>query len=198
MLKKQVKAILRAASDRLDYIDWAASGYVVHAVDNMLDIAQKQVELNNPQTAVYISTAIMEQMIEALQYADDSDGNISGCIDAAIEMLHQVAIEQPDEKIRKQVLEYCSSIFDQDVFSGWNWNMGILRIASELIKTEKESEWLLKQIDQAQLSDYESELAQSIKYKILLRIKGELVADKYLEQNISNPIFRRQALEKTT
>ena len=195
--EKQVKAILRAASDRSGFIDWAASGYVAQEIDNMFDIAQKQVERNNPQTAVFISTAILEQLADALQYADDSDGSIAGCIDAAIEMLHQVAKEEPDDKIRGQLLDYCLSTFDQGVFSGWEWHLGILEVASVLVRTENELEWVFARIDQTELSDYESMLAQGLKYNMLLKIKGEGEANKYLEQYMGNPIFRRKALEKS-
>jgi len=37
----------------------------------------------------------MEQMTEALQYADDCNGDIGGRIDAAYEMLYNIAQECP-------------------------------------------------------------------------------------------------------
>lgn len=193
---KQVKSILKTASDRHGFIDWSASRLVGNAVDNLLESAQKQINNRNYKSAVFICTAVMEQMTEALQYSDDSNGDIGGSIDAAYEMLYTVAQEQSSEEIRKLIIEYCFTSFDRQIYSGWDWHIGVLRLAALLLKTEEETERIFKQIDKAQRSDYEREEAQSIKYDILLKTKGENVAEKYLEQNITNSNLRREAIQK--
>lgn len=192
---KQVKSILRTASDRHGFIDWSASRLVGNAIDNLLESAQKQIDNCNYKSAVFMCTAIMEQMVEAFQYADDSNGDIGGGIDSACEMLYNIAQEQPPEEIRKSIIEYCFTAFDKQIYSGWDWHIGVLRIASLLLKTEEETERIFAQIDKAQRSDYEREEAQSIKYDILLKTKGENTAEKYLEQNITNSNLRREAIQ---
>ena len=47
-----------------------------------------------------------------------------------------------------------------------------------------------------QRSDYEKEKAQTIKYEILLKTKGENAAEIYLEQNITNSTLRQEAIQK--
>ena len=193
---KQVKSILKTASDRDGFIDWSAAKLVGIAVDNLLESARKQIDNCNYKSAVFICTAVMEQMTEALQYADDSNGEIGGRIDAAYEMLYNIAQEQSSEEIRKLIIEYCFTSFDKQIYSGWDWHIGILRLAALLLKTEEETERIFKQIDKAQRSDYEIERAQNIKYEILLKTKGENAAEKYLEQNITNSKLRRVAIQK--
>jgi uncharacterized Zn finger protein len=193
---KQVKSILKTASDRDGFIDWSAAKLVGIAVDNLLESARKQIDNCNYKSAVFICTAVMEQMTEALQYADDSNGEIGGRIDAAYEMLYNIAQEQSSEEIRKLIIEYCFTSFDKQIYSGWDWHIGILRLAALLLKTEEETERIFKQIDKAQRSDYEMEKAQNIKYEILLKTKGENAAEKYLEQNITNSKLRRVAIQK--
>jgi uncharacterized Zn finger protein len=193
---KQVKSILKTASDRHGFIDWSASRIVGNAVDNLLESAQKQINNRNYTSAVFICTAVMEQMTEALQYADDSNGDIGGSVDAAYEMLYTIAKEQSSEEIRKLIIEYCFTSFDKQIYSGWDWHIGVLRLAALLLKTEEEIERVFKQIDKAQRSDYEREEAQSIKYNILLKTKGENAAEKYLEKNITNSNLRREAIQK--
>lgn len=193
---KQVKAILKAASDRHGFIDWSASRLVGKAVDNLLESARKQIDNCNYRSAVFICTAVMEQMTEALQYADDSNGEIGGRVDAAYEMLYNIALEQSSEEIRKLIIEYCFTSLDKQIYSGWDWHTDILHLAALLLKTEEETERIFKQIDKTQRSDYEREEAQSIKYEILLKTKGENAAEKYLEQNITNPKLRRKAIQK--
>jgi uncharacterized Zn finger protein len=193
---KQVKAILKAASDRHGFIDWSASRLVGKAVDNLLESARKQIDNCNYRSAVFICTAVMEQMTEALQYADDSNGEIGGRVDAAYEMLYNIALEQSSEEIRKLIIEYCFTSLDKQIYSGWDWHTDILHLAALLLKTEEETERIFKQIDKTQRSDYEREEAQSIKYEILLKTKGENAAEKYFEQNITNPKLRRKAIQK--
>jgi uncharacterized Zn finger protein len=193
---KQVKSILKTASDRDGFIDWSAAKLVGIAVDNLLESARKQIDNCNYKSAVFICTAVMEQMTEALQYADDSNGEIGGRIDAAYEMLYNIAQEQSSEEIRKLIIEYCFTSFDKQIYSGWDWHIGILRLAALLLKTEEETERIFKQIDKDQRSDYEIERAQNIKYEILLKTKGENAAEKYLEQNITNSKLRRVAIQK--
>jgi len=193
---KQIKSILHSASDRHGFIDWSASRHVGKTVDNLLESAQKQINSHNFKSAVFICTAVMEQMTDALQYADDSNGDIGVCIDTAYEMLYLMADEQKDEQIRKLIIDYCFSAFDRKIYEGWDWHIGVLRIAATLLKTEEETERIFSQIDKAQRSDYEREEAQSIKYEVLLKSKGEKEAEKYLEQNITNSNMRREAIRK--
>ena len=110
---KQVKSILRTASDRNGYINWSTSGLVGREVNNLLASAQNQIEKGNYKSAVFISTAVMEQITEALQFADDSNGYIGGCVEVAYEMLYSITQENPSEEIRKQIVEYCFTSFDK-------------------------------------------------------------------------------------
>ena len=193
---KQVKSILKTASDRHGFIDWSASRLVGKAVDNLLESARKQMDNRNYKSAFFICTAVMEQMTEALQYADDSNGEIGGRVEVSYEMLYNIALEQSSEEIRKLIIEYCFTSFDKQIYSGWDWHTDILRLAALLLKTEEETERIFKQIDKAQRSNYERERAQNIKYEILLKTKGENAAEKYLEQNITNSKLRRVAIQK--
>jgi len=192
---KQVKSILKTVSDRHGFIDWSASRLAGNAIGNLLESAQKQINKQNYKSAVFICIAVMEQMTEALQYADDSNGDIGGCVEGAYEMLYTIARDQSSEEIRKIIVEYCFAAFDKQIYSGWDWHIGILELAAFLTKTEEETDRIFKLIDKAQRSDYDRENAQRIKYDLLLRTQGESVAEIYLEQNITNSKLRREAIQ---
>jgi len=196
LYEKQVKSILRSASGRHGFIDWSAAIHVGEAVANLLHSAQKHFENKNYKSSFLICTAVMEQMTEALQYADDSNGDIGGNIDSAFEMLCNIAAENLTEEMRKLILDYSFSAFENQIYSGWDWHLGMLYLASDLLSTEEEIQHIFKLIDKAQRSEYEQEHAQSIKYNILKKKRGETEADKYLEQHISNSILRREAIAK--
>ncbi len=192
---KQVKSILKTASDRRGYIDWSASRLVALAIDNLIDAARNQIENGNYKSAVFICTAIMEQLTEALNYSDDSNGDIGGGIQAAFNTLSDLAEQPLPEEIRIQLLEYCLTTSEKQTFSDWDWHIGILQIASCLIKTDEDTERIFKQLEKALRSDYEREEAQLIKYNILLERKGEAAAEEYLEQHLDNSKLRREAIK---
>lgn len=196
MYAKQVKSILQAASDRHGFIDWSAARYVGLAVEQLLDTARKQMEAKNYQSAFFISTAVMEQMTKALQFADDSNGDIGGCIEGGFEILNQLAQIRNNEPLRKQIIDYCFAAFDKGIYKGWDWHIGILRIAAHLVQTEEEANRIFEQIENALRSEYEKEEAQSIKYEVLLRVKGQAEANQYLKQHIVNPNLRREAIQQ--
>jgi hypothetical protein len=192
---KQLKAIYKSAYDRYGYINTQAAKTVSIAVDNLLETAQKQISNNNTSSAALICIAVMEQLIQVLQNSDDSYGNLRTSIDTAFELLYDIAQEPLSEEIRELIIDYCFTSFDKQIYVGWDWHTGVLDIASLLLKTEDEIQRIFKQIDNLQKSEYDKERAQTIKYDILLRTRGEVAAEQYLEQNIANPGLRRQAIQ---
>jgi len=197
MYVNQIKSILKTASDRHGFIDWSATRYVGKATYDLIEKAQKHIEIRNYKSALLISQAVLEQLVEALQFSDDSNGDIGSNIEAAFDILYQVALENEDEITRKQLIEYCFKAYDEEIYKGWDWHIGVLNLSAILINTEDEAEKVLSRIDQPDLSEFEYEASQKIKYEVLQKTKGEQAAHDYLEQNISNPEFRRQAIQKS-
>jgi len=131
-----------------------------------------------------------------MHYADDSNGDIGGNIEFAFSILLKITKNEISEDVRKFLLEYCIDIFEKRIFSGFDWHLGMLQIASELFSNTEEAEKIIKYLDKAQQSEYETEEAQSIKYEILKKTKGEQQAYVFLMENIYNPILRKTAIEK--
>jgi uncharacterized Zn finger protein len=113
--EKQIKAILRSVKDRDGSFDWYDARQVGNGVDHLLESAKKQIDNRNFKSAVFICTAIMEQMVGALEYADDSNGDMGSAIEASYEMLYTLAASQPDEDIRKMIIDYALSAVDKRV-----------------------------------------------------------------------------------
>ena len=193
--EKHLKSILRSAKDRDGFIDRSDARHVDNAVTNLLESAKKQIDNRNFKSAVFICTAIMEQMVEALQYADDSNGDIGGAIYAACEMIYTIARSQPSEDIRKLMIDYALSAVAKKKYSGWDWHVDMLRIAAILLKTEEETERLFRELDKEMSSGYVRDEAQSIKYEVIVKTKGQKEAGDFLEANISNPNLRRKAIQ---
>ncbi|MBI2270268.1 MAG: SWIM zinc finger family protein [Bacteroidetes bacterium] len=194
---KQIRSILRQAAGRDGFIDWSGTRHVGNMVHGLVTTARNQFQLKNPKSAVLLCCAVMEEMTEALQFADDSNGDIGGPIEEAAELLHEIASSKElPEELRKHLFSYCLNTFNKNIFSGWDWHIDMLDLASCLIKSNEDGERVIAILDKVKNSEYEAEKAQSIKLNILKKLKGEKEADRFMEQNLSNPSLRETALEK--
>jgi len=196
LYSKQVKSILRTAAGRDGFIYWNQAGSVGKQVSELLATAQKQLANNNFKSAIFICTAVMEEMTAALQFADDSNGDIGGSIDFAYELLYNIAQEKVSEEIRILLFNYCLTSFEKRVYADWDWHLGMLQIASEILNNEEEAQQVITCLDKTQHSEYEKEEAQRIKLNIIRKTKGDKEAEIFIEQNLSNPNLRREAIHK--
>lgn len=195
---KQVKALIKVArdSDKYGLIDSSGAKYISKEISPMLSLAERYLSQGNHQSAFFICTAIMDELISALLLADDREGVLGNAIYAAYDTLSAITCEEPSEAIRRQILKYCFTSFDKRTFAGWDWHIGLLQLAACILDTEDEVEELFKRINSIPESDeYEIKEVQKIKYCILLEKKGTEVAQKYLEQNLDNPSFREVAIQ---
>lgn len=194
---KQVKAPIKVARGKYGYIDSSGAKYICKEISPMLSLVEHYLSQGNHQSAFFICTAIMDELISALEYADDREGVLGNAIYAAYNTLFAIASKEPSEDIRKLILKYCFTSFDKRTFAGWDWHIGLLQLATCILDTEDEVEELFKRINSIPESDeYEIKEAQKIKYCILLEKKGREVAQKYFEQNIDNPTFRELAIQE--
>lgn len=194
--QKQLRALIRSATDRYGLIDWNKARALGYAVDELLDSARKQIDHGNFEKAAAICFAVMEEMLEPLNTADDSNGDISGCIDGAINLLSDMATMCESKTVHKQIFNFCMDEFEKGRFDGWGWHTSLLSLAANLAETDADFDLILALAEKKQKSYYYDEEVQMIKYGLLVRKKGHDVADKFLEQNMDNPKFRRMAIEK--
>ena len=193
---KQLKLILRSAKDRDGFIGWSESNRVGDAVGRLLDLGKSLIEGHNYKSALLLFTAVMEQMVDALQYSDDSNGSIGGCIEYAYEMIWAIADSHPSGDLRTIMLDYCLKAVEKKIYSGWDWHAGMLRISVLLVETEEEAGCISRLLDQELRSEFVRERAQDIKYELIAKTQGESAAESYLEANLVNPGLRRMALQK--
>lgn len=195
---QQVSAILKTAAGRDGFIDWQAVRYVGKAVSDLLETAQKHFNNRNYQSTLFIASAVLEEMTEALQFADDSSADIGSNIDIAYDLLADVASAELPEEIRKQLFDYTLTAYKKNIFSDWDWHLGMLEIAAMALSNGNEAEKVMALLDQVERKEFDFDFrqAQTIKLQTLKKIKGEKEAEKFMEQNLSNPSFRTEAIQK--
>ena len=193
--QKQIQSILQTAAGRNGWIGWSDMKYVVNTTEPFLENAGKYLAGNNFENVFFISTALLEEMTEAFQYGDDSNGDLGYFVESAMELLSKLAQEKLPKALKKEVFEYCISTFNQKLFDGWDWHLGILHIASELVEQESDAEIILSCLDTIN-GEYEREQAQSFKLKLLRKFKDKKEVEKYINKHISNSSIRGSEIEK--
>ena len=193
--QKQIHSILQTAAGRDGWIGWSNMKYVVKTTQPFLDNAEQYLQKKNFENAFFISAALLEEMTEAFQYGDDSNGDLGYFIDASMELLSKLSKEEIPSLLNKEIFEYCISVFKQKLFEGWDWHLGILKIAGDFIDNEKEADIILNCLEAMQ-GEYYIEYAQSYKLELLRRYKGQKEVEEFINEHISNSKIRKQEIEK--
>jgi len=193
--QKQIKSIVNSATDRHGFIDWHEIKYLEQGIVPLINVAEKHFENKNYINAIYICAALMEEMTEAIQFSDDSNGVIGGIIDSSYEMLHDITSSDITSAIKTELFNYCIEAFKKRLFDGWDWHIGILHIAYELINDEKEADIILKCLDTVN-GEYEKERSQSLKLKIITEYKDKDEVQKYIDKHITNSSIRNIEIAK--
>ncbi|HNY01123.1 MAG TPA: SWIM zinc finger family protein [Bacteroidales bacterium] len=193
---QEIKAILQSAKGRGGFIEWNRTAAVGKAVFEYLTIARKHLESQNHQTAIFIACAVLEEMVKALQFADDSDGGIGGNIEDAMEILYEASVRDLPEENRKWLFDYAVAAGKKRLFEGWDWDLDIIFLAGELVRNEKESSLLLAVIESVPFSEYQEERVQEIISTILRKSGRKGEAEEFEASHMKNPAFREQAIKR--
>lgn len=193
--QKQIHSILKSAAGRYGWIDWNDMKYVVSTIQPFLDNAEKYLENNNFKNAFYISTALLEEMTKALEFGDDSNGDLGYFIDSSMELLSRISDQKLSTSFRKEMFSYCISSFDKKIFSDWDWHLGILHIASNLTENENDADLIIKCLKTID-NEYEMEQAQFFKLKLLRKYKSTNEINKFIDDHIGNSRIRNDEISK--
>ena len=193
--QKQIHSILQTAAGRDGWIGWSDMKYVVNTTEPFLENAKKYLANTNFENVFFISSALLEEMTEAFQYGDDSNGDLGYFIASAMELLSKLAQEKLSNSLKQELFEYCISSFNKGLFSGWDWHLEMLQIACELIEKERDANTILSCLETIN-GEYEREQAQSFKLDLLRKFKDEKEVEKYIEKHISNSSIRTKEIEK--
>lgn len=193
--QKQIHSILQTAAGRNGWISWNGMKYVLNATEPFLENADKYLANHNFENVFFISTALLEEMIEAFEYGDDSNGDLGYFVESGMELLSKLTQEKLPKTLKKEIFEYCISAFNQKLFDGWDWHLGMLHIAYNLIEKESDANILLNCLDTVN-EGYERERTQFFKLKLLRKFKDKKEVEKFINKHISNSLIRTTEIEK--
>lgn len=193
--RNQIKAILSAAKDRYGFVDYKASSKVGSDVFVIAYRGLTQTENGNYRSAMYISMAVLEEMTKALEYVDDSSGDVGSNLDLAFGVLSTLSKKELSTELRQLLFDYAVEKYQSGEYEGWDWHLGMIEIALNLIRNQEEETLLLNLLNQQSHNEYNTERRQSLLYSLLLKGKDKTYAQQFLEQHLSNPDLKQIALQ---
>ena len=194
--KKLAKAIINSHSYK-GFVHYSSSHKVAMELRDLLNQAEDNIEQLNQESVIYIATGVLEETVKALQFSDDSGGNMGGVIEEACDILHRISDSLPSDEISEMLFNYCIKAYEKGLFAGWDWHLDMLTIASNCFQSDKEFEILMKHVDKKHKYEFINESLQLLKYQILSDAKGEAIANEYLFNHLTNHNLRKIALQIT-
>ncbi|MDR3642940.1 MAG: SWIM zinc finger family protein [Candidatus Doudnabacteria bacterium] len=200
-----VKESLHAGMDRHEFIDYWGSGKAMRGVDDLIVKANQMVEKNKVAEAIPIYEVITEELVDAINGADDSNGDISGGIETAIEQLHICETKLTDINQRLQLFDYLLDEAQDKRHKGWHWKWNLLDIAADIVADKPSREQLFKVLEsiskkqetgQKYIDSWDAEKALEIKLQIMEKQDGSKEVQEFMEQYATYPNIRTKLLEK--
>ncbi len=199
--KRIIRDSLNYAKDRHGFIDYWQSHKAVRGTEKVFDQG-KNLEPVNQTAAIDAYGAIIETLVPALQYADDSNGALGEYIEQAFMGLGQIAQSKLSSQTRVYLINYCLSEYRDKKYDGWHFSLEFLRIAGEMA-TKQEKARLFNELDvyvaglsrkSEYSSEYEAEKVALIKLGFIKKHESKDAADRFIEQNIHFNDIREEAV----
>lgn len=203
--RRLIRSYIDTYSDDHGFVSWRN---VSRAVEGAEIVAEKALSAFDEEEWLHglaILFCIIEEMIELLQSADDSDGGVGIVIESCLESIFKLAQDHhhiPAEerlKIFRRLLEETH----QPYYDGWSdWQLALLEAAGALIESEQmQHQWddaadsLLGHTSGSNWSrEYTDERVTVLRYGQILERSGEEQAKAYLYKHLHFPEIREIAI----
>lgn len=195
---------LHAAEDQHGFIGYWDGDRALKGAHELLSCADDFVTQKDPERAVLIYQVVLEEVVPALQYADDSNGEFGDCITAAMEGIERCARSMRESRARQELFDYCMRESSNERFEGWtDWRFDLLRSAVSLIDSHEQRQVLdahLTQILESPSTNnfsekYVHERAVELTLEIIRRCdSGDAVA-QFINTHVQYTPIRRLAIE---
>lgn len=193
---KQLRAIVGQLADRDGYIDHPNAKKVGKAGERFLDMAVQSLSEGQYRIALFITTAVLEEMIRAHDFADDYTSDIEEIVHTAFLTLSDLAEEPLPETVRSSLLDYCLKAQGKRLFQDLDLYLDLLSVAARVVATEEEETRLLQLLDKSYRTASDHTQAQMIRFTMLLHLRGDEAADTFLQENLDNDSLRMEAIRR--
>jgi hypothetical protein len=131
-----VRDALRFGTDR-GFIDYRSSRQVAQAILPLLNRADEQFRLGRIGVALPIYQAIIEELIPAFSYADDSSGSMGDCVSFATSRISEIALSATGKQ-RQTIFAYLLALPERKGMLEWDWCWDLLATAATMVTDSRD------------------------------------------------------------
>ena len=162
-------------------------------------------DLNNPIAVAYLCEAVIRQLAEAYQHADDSSGSMGGAMETAFSRLYDLAESDNDYPIEvvNYIFEYAIKECNKETYQGWDWGRNLRSLACDAVRSKEQAAQVMKVLDESietnkkkKYSEYDIEASERLKLYLLREHYSVDAAEKHLNSHLHYSSFRKMALEQ--
>lgn len=171
---------------------------------DMEEVLGKARETEDSLLALDITFLLLNEAVEAFQYADDSDGWIGSLVSNTLEAISDIVIADQNLNIREEMFNKLLNMSDSKIFDEWEeYKHDIFRICSEFADVEEFRNKLIAKIegllDKYCKDEYKKYSAESL-LKLLFHIINEYgtkeETDEFIVENLKFTYFRELLIDK--
>lgn len=130
--RRVVKDALRSGKGDHGYIDYTGSTRAARKLQELISQADQWRENGEVEKALGVYQAVLGETVSAIAHADDSNGELAGCISLSIEGL-EVCARLLTGAAQEALFKYCLEQARQQDYSGWDWQWDMLYLAREMV-----------------------------------------------------------------
>lgn len=192
---KQVRQGLRAVAGRGGFIGWDDAYAAGVVLDDKVVKARTLFSKGHPAKALPMLTAVIQAGAEAMEYADDSNGDIGGGIASAMELLHEMAGAEHEEPFRLELLGQVQRLLGDKQVYEHDFNGLLLPTAAKLMRSEAEVAPIMATLKREANESFGGSSAREALIGLTRRFKGDAAAATLEESYLQFTDVREKAIE---
>jgi len=201
-----IQSYIAAYSDHHGFVNYRSVRRAVEGAEVVAEKAREAADDEDWIQAVRMDFCVLEEMLDLLQTADDSDGTIGGVIAESLLRLQEIAsnAHQMPEPQMSVLFRMLLEESEDSRFDGWSdWQLTLLRCASQMAVTaDLREEWeqhvarvTSRQSGGTWSRDYFAEEVAMMRYEFICKHEGDSAAREFIHRHLHFPDFRKLAIQ---
>lgn len=178
---------------------------ILSPINELLQKAEQHLA-SDIQTTIAIAQTGVEELVPALQFIDDSYGDVGNAIHWALDLLEQCSNNPLPEPLKNNFFSWCISSFEEERYEGWDFHWDIIKTAINLAEQGEDFNRISTLLDPAIKQDNDTTDDYSVSWKkseaillkadLLDRYGKEKQLEELLEAHRNLPDIRKRLLER--
>ena len=199
--KKYLSNIVKKYGGGRRFVSWRECGKFAEDVFEVLSSAKRYYfDTNKPLVPIETSIAVISKMISAIQYMDDSNGDIGDIINESILLIDEICINNSEfsKKEKIKIFNKLLNEADKTIYDGWeDWRLSVISNCIYFCDDEKLRIKFQNKLDNM-LENYLDDWSGRYSKEKLLEIKLQIISSygtdedekEFIENNINYSGFR--------